>query len=472
MKVRSLRIVVEFLLVVAIVACSEPQETTPVPKFVVSSSSDSVPRNLVLISLDTTRADHLPTYGYERQTAPRIDTLAKRSTVFTQAISQETNTNPSHSSMFTGLYPHVHGSLSNSHSLAEERVTLAEILSAAGFRCGGFVSAMPLAKIFNLQQGFEVWDDEDLLSKTRRPGAQTLDRALAWLKTLDPDERSFLFLHLFDAHGPYRVSEPYRKIFVSDSPGPPLREFPSRQFQPQGSDERARTLNPYRDIYDGAIRYLDDVVTRLLDVVDLERSVVLIVSDHGETMAERYWGLGHGGQVFDEQIRIPMILYVPGRPAARNDELVETVDFLPTLLDLLEVLPPEGMPQNGHSLVDLIANEKSAAVRTAAFSAARPEDRRHVDRGYQLDRRRRIHSIREGGFKLIRYPGKERDYFELYNLAADPLELENVAEEHPKLRRRLQLKLEAWHAGVYDNPVPTLSNQEREGLRDLGYLPE
>lgn len=425
--------------------------------------------NLVMISLDTTRAEHLSPYGYGRDTTPAIRALATRSTLFDRAFAQDTNTNPSHASMFTGLYPHRHGNVSNLHRLADEKITLAEILSDAGFRCGGFVSGITLSRTYRLHQGFEVWDDEGLDKKLRRRGKRTVERALDWLSGLQPGERYFLFVHLYDAHGPYKAPPAYRNLFASASPGPPLREFPDRQSQPDRDGRRATTLHPYMDVYDANLRYMDDLVARLIDAIDLDHTVVLVLADHGETMAERYWGLDHGGQAFEEQIRIPMILYLPEQAPNRIDALVETVDLLPTLLDLLGVAPRKGIETDGYSLLGLITG-KTESVRSVVFSAARPEEQRHLDRGYHLDRSRRIHCVRSLRWKLILYPGVHRDYVELYDLERDPLETVDVGDEHPKLRDHLEQRLKGWLAGARIEPAPRVSPEEAEALKSLGYL--
>jgi arylsulfatase A-like enzyme len=435
---------------------------------VLGCSGEPPVRNLVLISLDTTRADHLPTYGYSRPTAPRLDALGAGGTVFTNAFAQETNTNPSHSSMFTGLYPHVHGSLDNRYRLSEDRVTLAEILSETGFRCGGFVSGYTMKSRSGLQQGFEMWDDE-LPRKSRRPGAQTLERALTWLNRLSPGEPFFLFLHLYDSHGPYAPPPEYRGRFRSSSPGPTLSIVPKYQAQRDEGGARITTLHPYVDLYDAAIRHMDDLVARLLDRIDLDRTVVFVVADHGETLGERYWSLDHGAQTFDEQIRIPLIVHAPGYPPGRVDEFVETVDLLPTALKLLGLSVPSRLSLNGQSLDGLMAG-RPGPLRDHVFASARATGLRHADRGYRLDGSRRIHTIRSRGWKLIRYPGPRHNYDELYAVDQDPGERVNLAEQRSEERERLGGLLEQWLAGASAAKPPKLTPEQRERLRSLGYV--
>lgn len=428
----------------------------------------TTPDNLVVISLDTTRADNLPTYGYARPTAPRIDALANRSVVFTNAFAQETNTNPSHASMFTGLYPHQHGSLDNGFRLVSEHPTLAEHLRDAGLRCGAFVSARTMQGTTGLGRGFEIWDDM-VGNATRRQGNETITRALAWLRTLPQQKPFFLFVHLYDAHGPYRAPEGYRDLFNSSSPGPKLRRIPKYQRRLDSNGELILSLNPYLDQYDASIRYMDDAVGRLLEALPLERTGVVLLADHGESLAERYWGLAHGGQVFDEQIRIPMMLYAPGASAGRRDEMVETVDLLPTALDLLGIPAPWADRLPGRSILPLLDGD-SSWDRSEVYAASRAAPVRHEDRGYKLDRTRRIKTVRTKRWKLIHYPGHGTEYLELYDLENDPGETRNLAEREPGRSRELWFRLQRWGSAAAPPQTPTLDDAERERLRSLGYV--
>ena len=433
----------------------------------VAACSPAPPRNLVLISLDTTRADHLPTYGYPRDTAPRIDRLARDSYVFLNAVAQWTTTSPSHSSMFTGLYPHTHGVGENTRLLAQEFPTLAEILAGAGFRTGAFVSGYPLRVAREgLRQGFEVYDSD--FEKMRRDGRQTTDLALGWLAERLPEERFFLFLHLYDAHGPYRPKDEYLELFRSADPGPRLKHIPGYQQRKHGKP--LRHLNDYVDRYDAQIRYQDDLVAEVLAALDLERTIVLVTADHGETLDERARVLDHGKDVYDEQIRIPFVLYVPGHAGARLRPHVETVDFLPTVLELLAVPAPPSLAVQGESLVPLMAQARDGE-RDLAFSSVYAYPKLHADRGYQLDRQRRIHAVRTRRWKLIVYPGVDNDYAELYDLENDPLERHNVAERHPDVRDGLLRAIISWHPSEVGTAVETeLSAEDVKNLKALGYL--
>jgi arylsulfatase A-like enzyme len=423
------------------------------------------PRHLVLLSLDTVRADHLTPYGYARPTSPALETFAAGSVLFTRAFAQQTNTNPSHASMFTGLYPHVHGNETNFHTLPEGRPTLAGILAQNGFATGGFVSGAALQTFTGLHRGFEVYRDE--MEGWRQDGAVATERALEWLRSLPEDRRFFLFLHLYDAHGPYQVDPERLGRFASPEPGRRLDHIPPYQ-RLRRDGKLLEHLNLYVDRYDTQVHYMDELAGRLLAEIDLEDTLVVVATDHGETLGERYHVLDHGAQVFEEQTRIALLVRAPGLAPRRVDTLVESVDLLPTVLDLLGVPPPPGAAFQGSSLRPLLAGSRKP-LRSVVFSSARADSTWYE--GYELDDKRLIHTARSNRWKLIVYPGVERDYIELYDLRADPGETENVAGRHPEVQATLAQALERW----LDERGPTrpeadLPEELREKLRQLGYV--
>ena len=427
------------------------------------------PDNLVFLSLDTVRQDHLSTYGYSRETSPRIDALAERAVVFDNAFAQQTNTNPSHASMFTGLYPHVHGSTFNGQRLAPERITLAQILRRAGFRTAGFVSGITMRRVTaGLDRGFERYNDA--FRGKRRDGLVATRLAVRWLRERRPDERFFLFVHFYDAHGPYLPKPKYARLFTSPEGGPRLESIPPYQQLRDGAGDPLLALNDYVDRYDATIRYQDDLVASLLDELDLSRTVVVILSDHGETLGERFRPLDHGARAFDEQLRIPLILWAPGLPQVRISEYVETVDLLPTFLELLGVPLPKGLPLQGRSLLPLVRGEVTE-LHPVVFAQARAESSRNADRGYELRRRSLISTVRGPRWKLILYPGVRRDYLELYDLERDPGERENRADSEPEIRDVYLRILQEWlRQGTGVAPATPLPPEVQEQLRELGYV--
>ena len=424
------------------------------------------PRSLVLISLDTVRADHLSLYGYDRPTSPTLDRLAERSVVFTNAFTQEVNTAPSHGSMFTGAYPHEHGCLNNYQPLGARHVTLAQVLQAAGFRTGGFVSGFPMrAALTQLDRGFEVWDDS--FDGLRRDGHEVTERALQWLAARESQEPFFLFLHLYDAHGPYEPPDDLLALFRSADKGRLLDSVPEYQQLLDAEGRPERHLNEYVDRYDAMIRLVDGLVARVLDAVDLDEVVVVVLSDHGETLGERSYALDHGAQLYDEQIRIPLLLAAPGLAPDRVDVKVETVDLLPTLLDLLGLTGPAPSEIAGRSLLPVLRGHETG--REVVHAAARADSDRFVDRGYELEASRQLLAVRTDRWKLIRYPVAGGDPIELYDLAADAAEKQDVASEHPDVRDELLATLDAWHEPPDPAPARELPDDVREKLEALGY---
>lgn len=426
---------------------------------------EAVSPSLLIVSLDTLRADHLPTYGYPRDTAPKLDQLAQTGVVFERAFAQETNTTPSHASLFSGLYPHVHGSTRNGVPIGPGVVTLAEILAGAGFATGAVVAATPLkAEASGLDRGFQRFDDA--FPKRRRGGREVVARAIDWLRA-HPRERFFLFVHFYDAHGAYRPPATYADLFESEArPGRIARIPRYQQLEPTAG---AVDLAPFIDRYDDMIRFVDDRLDELLAEVDLDHTVVVVLADHGESLDERFHALDHGGQLFDEQIHIPLVVHAPGIDPTRVTEVARTIDLLPTLLTLLDVPPPAGLELDGRDLVPAMRGEQGAPAEPV-FATARAVSRRHADRGYDLDPTRRIEAVRHDGWKLIRYPGRLGDPIELYDLEADPGERANRAGLDPARVASLRAQLDRF-SPIDDpaKPAPEPSPRILRELEALGY---
>jgi arylsulfatase A-like enzyme len=423
-------------------------------------------RNLLVITLDTTRRDHLPSYGYVRDTAPNLTTLGREGVVFEQAFAQDTNTNPSHASMFTGRYPKSHGAIANGVPLPDGVPTLAELLAERGFATGAVVSGAPLRAVASrLDRGFSFYDDE--FAGVRRGGEEVVRSAQGWIERRG-NEPWFLFVHLYDAHGPYRPIGPYGALFSPGAPPDPVQRIP--RYQLRGATQIETDLGDYVARYDAMIRYLDDRVSELLASVDLERTLVVVLADHGESLGERFQKLDHGAQVFDEQIRIPWIMRGAGLSSQRFTAPVETVDLTPTVLDLLGVPAPEGIVFEGRNHAPHLRNGTLPPTRPI-FASARAVSARHADRGYRLDPSRRIDAIRSEDWKLIRYPGFGTDYLELYDLTTDPGEKRDRSTRESG-NRKLYLSLLERHSGD-ESPSghdAELSPEVREQLRELGYL--
>lgn len=437
--------------------------------FEACASPPEPPRNLVFVSLDTTRPDRMSLYGYERETTPWMKEFFATGTVFENAVTQFNTTVPSHTSMFTGVYPHTHGNRRRT-GFSEEYTTLAEILKARGFRTGAAVSGYPLKdESCLLDRGFEAYSSR--FKGSRRDGSVTIDHATRWLESLSPEEPFFLFVHLYDAHGPYRAGE-HLESFLSDAPGPHLQYLPGYQRRWDQNGEVFDTLNPYLDRYDSQIRYQDELVEKLISYVDPEQTLVVLTSDHGETFAERgrAWNLNHGHSVYVEQSRIPMAFRGPGVGVGRLEDIIETVDLLPTVLDLMAV-EADGSLWEGVSFADRLSGSDSAPRDQLGYTSSDSKVKVWASIGYELDVSRKIHSLESPRWKLIKYPGREGDFYELYDRREDPHEMKPVTEAHPDVVERMGAALERWLATA---GKPAATPQDLEGdldsLRALGYV--
>ena len=269
---------------------------------------------VILISIDTLRADHLSSYGYERPTTPTIDRLAEEGVLFSNTRSQAPWTLPSHARLFTSLYPSLHGARAFNNirflgSGATDRLepwnlTLAELLQAAGYRTGGIASAPWLSETFGLDQGFDTSDVD-----SSHTASLLVDKAITWLDQPSP-EPTFLFLHFFDVHD-YSSPEPFATRFADESYAGPLRDEVSRignnLYDNLSSEDLAYAVAKY----DGALQYVDHELERLFahlrrtDAYD--ETLVVITSDHGEEFWE-HGAAGHGFGLYDEQLRVPLVM--------------------------------------------------------------------------------------------------------------------------------------------------------------------
>ena len=320
--------------------------------------------NLLVISIDTCRADHLACYGYNRNTSPHLDQLAKEGVLFENATAASSWTVPSHMSMFTGLYPSVHGVQTFTIPLGEGVRTLALCLAERGYVTAAFVTGPVLNHYFGFDRGFELYDDftvneafENVNAMMRMTaGNSVLDRvvtnpvitklATMWLKAhANSPKNFFLFLHYWDCHYDYIPPAPYDKIFDADYKGKEDgRDIVQREpkILKQIPD---RDLAHLVALYDGEIAYTDEHVGKILQLLqDLglsEKTLVIVLADHGEAFLE-HGKLRHGNSLFEEVLHVPLIMRLPGViPAGKRVAgNVSQVDLMPTALGLLKVASP------------------------------------------------------------------------------------------------------------------------------------
>jgi arylsulfatase A-like enzyme len=316
------------------------------------------PPNLILITLDTLRADRLGAYGHERAATPSLDAIAARGVRFEDAIAQATTTPPSHASILTGLNPPRHGLRRLFRRLADSNETLAEILRGEGYTTAAFVSAAPLKRQVGLDQGFDEYSDAEGSEGGReagapvhhyRPARATNEQIYEWLAG-SPARPLFLWVHYFDPHTPYFAPEEFRRRFGVGKARQRLL-YPSvdtNQKRPNGEPAqlpKPKAVARMSNLYDAEIHYMDTAIGELLDALGdagvLESSVVVFVADHGEHLGEGGYYFGHW-DVLEETARVPMVVaHSDGRYAGTVVEHpVGTVDLVPTLLGWLGVETP------------------------------------------------------------------------------------------------------------------------------------
>jgi arylsulfatase A-like enzyme len=310
--------------------------------------------NVMLVSIDTLRARNVGAYGYARDTTPFLDEWAAEGALFENAITTSVTTGPSHMSLFTGLYPVNHGMRTGLGSKLPGNVTAAAAFGAAGYHTAAFTENGYIIRERGFGEGFAEYT-ENPGEKRRAPGQVrlTFGQARRWLE-LRARRPFFLFVHTYQVHAPFRPPDEYAALFEADgAPGP--------------SDEAwARRM---RDAYDREIRFVDDQLRTLVAALGeaAERTLVAVVSDHGEEFAEH--GLyQHGGAVYEETLRVPMIFRGPGVPAGRHAAPVSLVDVTPTLLELAALPVPAQL--DGMSLAPLLRGEAAPPARTL-FAEAR-----------------------------------------------------------------------------------------------------
>lgn len=332
------------------------------------SSAPSLP-DVVVITLDTFRADSLGLLGNTRGHTPNLDGFGERAAVFERAYTTMGTTFPAHASLFTGLYPKRHRVRFNGDSLDDSYVTLAEVLTEAGYATGAFVGHRGLLMTGGMRQGFgfmgESPDDEGVF----RSGDVINKRALGWLRSVDPAKPHFLWVQHFDAHTPYEPTAYSQQAQAAlQYSGEFSSEVDDLQLLRPDLDPDDRSLAALRALYDGGIRRVDEQVGELLDAIDAtgRPTIVLIVADHGESLGEHGDYL-HGHLLWEEVIQVPMLLRAEGLTPQIVTETVTIVDVMATLLELIGI--DDDVARDGASLLSLLQGASRPA--TPAFIEVR-----------------------------------------------------------------------------------------------------
>lgn len=404
--------------------------------------------NVLLITLDTTRADRIGCYGYPDAETPNIDALAGGGVRFVNAVTAVPITLPSHSTLLTGLYPPNTGVRDNGvYRLAESHQTLAERLREKGYATAAFVAAFVLDRRYGLSQGFDHYNDEVTLkyrqpgvrqASPQRPAVAVVDAAIAWLdgtRASATDQPFFAWVHLFDPHRPLTPPEPFRT--------------------------RHR-----KNLYDGEIAYMDAQIGRLIHRLResdrLRRTVVAVVGDHGEGLGDHDEPT-HSLLIYDSVMRVPFIVSAPGVITGGrviDDRIVSTADLMPTILDLVGAASPEHRGTNGSNLDGVSLLRPTSPDRAVYMETLAPR----LNHGWSA-----LHALRTHRDKYIAAPTEE-----YYDLIADPGELVNLLIDEPArgdhLVGRLEELMTLFNAPAAADAAMQVDAAALQKLQALGYL--
>jgi len=394
-------------------------------------------QNVLLISIDTLRADYLSSYGFPRETTPHIDDLARQGALFRNVQSPVPITLPAHASMLTGTVPPYHGVRDNlNHRLADSIVTLAELLKAKGFVTGAIVSSFVLDSRFNLSQGFDTYNDRfeevhKIHHLSERKGDETTRLAEAWLEE-HRGQRFFLFLHYYDPHDGYQPPEPFASRFADDG-------------------------------YAGEVAFADysvgEVVGKLKELGIFDSTLLVITSDHGEMLGE-HGELTHGFFVYQSALKVPLVIRLPGRSAPRQvDPWVGLIDVMPTIAGLVGAEVPKEV--QGENLSQWLLGPSSPAKQRQFYMESFTAPRYYGTNS--------LLGLISGRWKYI-----ETSRPELYDLERDPEERVNLIEREPRIAQSLEnqlkqvLKAHTREKETRDRLAPDEASRRR--MESLGYL--
>jgi len=431
--------------------------------------------NVILISIDTLRADHLGCYGYHKNTTPNIDRFSKDSVLFKTSVAHAPSTLPSHASIFTALIPSHHGAFFKKTGIPQELVTIAEFLKDNGYKTISYNGGGSVASEYGFDQGFDLYHSPGRgLSKFERilkriskrifllddsTGghlAEQVNFAIDWIDN-NPDRKFFLFLHTYEVHHPYTPKQGYLDLFEKNYSGnlPKniyrglLKEINNGEIKINKEDQE-HIINTY----DAEIRFMDDgflLLENFLREKDIyDDTIIIFTSDHGEEFGEHGRMGFHSHSLYDELLLVPLIIKFPNSKYASKvvDEQVRSIDILPTLLDILDIRGLNAF--EGVSLIDLITGKTLDPL----FAVSEQDDQA----------KKRPTSIRTKKWKL--YGSK------LFNLESDPLENNDVSNENKAVKDFLRFKL---NNILKQRKIPStnkviLDETTKEELKALGYI--
>ena len=453
------------------------------------------PRAIILFISDTMRRDHLEVYGYERSTAPTLTRLANDGVRFADNISQASWTKVSVPSILTSLYPSTHGITDTPDRLTSSVTTMSEAFREAGYATWQTSSVQFSGKLTNLHQGVDVLHERESIGELDHSRAKTsrtyVDRFLEFAGDHN-DVPFFAMLHVFDPHSPFEPYAPYDGLWGTTE-GSEEHERGNELWQSRFDDlptqvqldstdvDQELYVQHEHDWYDGSIRGMDVEIARLMEGLEelgiADETLFVLISDHGEEFLEHGYHF-HGNNAYGEMMNVPLIMHWPGVLPGGTvvERTTESVDMMPTVLELAGIAPPE--EAQGQSLLPLIVDPNGVsefgAIQRAAFS-----ERVAPPSIEAMGLRHDSYSIVLDGWKLVQNENQPEDWpeFELYDHVKDPINLDDVSDDHPDIVANLATELSTWREwAVSLRPPPDteaiqdMSAEEIARLRSLGYI--
>ncbi len=442
---------------------------------------DSSGVNVILISVDTLRADHLGCYGYSRDTSPYIDALAEDGILFANAYASSSWTLPSHVSLMTSLHGVHHQVYHDYERMDPELVTLAELFHSRGYSCAAFTGGGFVSPVYGFAKGFDTYDVGSGGVFHQDSADRVFRTVSGWLER-HRDRSFFLFLHTYQPHSPYACPLPYKVEYLNDDSlfghADLFHVLGGKEnlYKPLPEAERQNLI----DLYDGEIRYVDDrlvgpLVARLKTLGLYDRTLIVFLSDHGEEFFD-HGAWGHGQSLYDELLKVPLILKLPdsAHRGAHPETIVSLVDVMPTLLEAMGwEIPLQAL--DGRSLFPVLEG-KEAGDRMFLADIGNNILRSHVPRKVATNRGR-IKMILNEGFtpedlEFFRFAPPQRGRAELFDLGADPAESRSLADRQPGLANDILRWINDFYAGARkaQTQKARIDQSVRDQLKALGYI--
>ena len=433
------------------------------------------PSRVVLITVDTLRADHLGAYGYPRDVTPFVDQLAETGVLFNNTYAVSSTTLTCHASLFSSLYPPQHQLIRNGETLHESVYTMAQMFQAQGYRTGAFST---VGFLQTLERGFDVFSTE----KKYFPSQHVVGKAMQWLRENKDAEKIFVWIHLFDVHEWYRPKHLHEDAKGAATERTKIdrealvaylekRHGVLREHYKNDDDALLDAINRYDDqltVVDGEIRRLYGAFTD--EGIDRGDTLWIVTTDHGEGLGSHDFK-GHGAKIYNEQIRVPMIWhFTDGRHAgAQVDQLVRHVDVLPTLAEMLKTTPDKQVfAVAGRSFLPLVEGRRDNTAMRYAYAQRRDADEQRLRGGWEPGD---VFSLTTLDYKYI-YKSERADEF--YDLRQDPTESVNLIDEPSDVKDRMRGAVIQLHATMSEEGSQLgrseINPKHIEELKALGYI--